>query len=207
MQIKCGAAPRREGARDKLVNGATTVQPSSTVGVFGYIRHSSFLCRRSASAGPAEGLRARAWLRKAPMPPPTTRSPEADTVFLTALENGHSVRNACGMARYTRRSADRWRAEDPDLAARWATAMQVAVDFLEEEADRRGRDGYDTPVSGRGVRRETQIRRRPIARASESDPAGAISRTSDSPIHRKPAGHGDAARLHAGTFGTTPFER
>jgi hypothetical protein len=84
------------------------------------------------------------------MPQPTTRSAEADTVFLTALENAHSVRNACAMARYARRSVYRWRAEDPEFAALWATAVQMAGDLLEEEADRRGRDGYDVPVFHRG---------------------------------------------------------
>lgn len=84
------------------------------------------------------------------MPQPATRSAEADAVFLTALENGHSVRAACGMARYARRSVYRWRGEDPDFAARWTTAVQMAGDLLEEEADRRGRDGYDVPVFHRG---------------------------------------------------------
>lgn len=84
------------------------------------------------------------------MPPPPTRSAEADTLFLTALENGYSVRVACSMASYARRSVYRWRGEDPDFAARWATAVQMAGDLLEEEADRRGRDGYDVPVFHRG---------------------------------------------------------
>jgi hypothetical protein len=84
------------------------------------------------------------------MPQPTTRAANADAVFLTALENGHSVRVACDMARYARRSVYRWRGEDPEFAARWATAVQMAGDLLEEEADRRGRDGYDVPVFHRG---------------------------------------------------------
>ncbi len=80
------------------------------------------------------------------MPQPTTRSAAADAVFLTALENAHSVRIACGMAVYARRSVYRWRGEDAEFAARWATAVQMAGDLMEEEADRRGRDGYDVPV-------------------------------------------------------------
>ena len=84
------------------------------------------------------------------MPPTSTRSAEADAVFLTALENGHSVRMACSMARYARRSVYRWRGEDPDFAGRWTTAVQMAGDLLEEEADRRGRDGYDTLVFHQG---------------------------------------------------------
>lgn len=80
----------------------------------------------------------------------TTRSAEADGVFLTALENGHSVRAACEFAGYARRSVYRWCCTDADFAARWATAVQIAGDLLEDEADRRGRDGYDVPVFYRG---------------------------------------------------------
>jgi hypothetical protein len=54
------------------------------------------------------------------------------------------------MVRYAPRSVYRWRGEDPDFAARWATAVQMAGDLLEEESDRRGRDGYDVPVFHRG---------------------------------------------------------
>lgn len=84
------------------------------------------------------------------MPQPTVRSAEADAIVLTALENGHAVRVACGMARYARRSVYRWRGEDPDFAARWGMATEMAGDLLEEEADRRGRDGYDIPVFHKG---------------------------------------------------------
>ncbi len=84
-----------------------------------------------------------------PMPQPTSRS-AADDVFFTALENGHPVRAACKMARYARRCVYRWRAQDTAFAARWVAAMQVAGDLLEEEADRRGRDGFDVPVFYQG---------------------------------------------------------
>jgi hypothetical protein len=79
-----------------------------------------------------------------------TRSAKADDVFFTALSNAHSVRAACGMALYARRSVYNWRREDPAFAGRWATAKQMAGDLLEEEADRRGRDGIDIPVFHRG---------------------------------------------------------
>ena len=84
------------------------------------------------------------------MPQPRTRSAAADDVFLKALENGHSVGAACAMARYARRCVYRWRAQDSAFAARWAGALQMAGDLLEEEADRRGRDGFDVPVFFRG---------------------------------------------------------
>ena len=67
------------------------------------------------------------------MPQPTSRSAAADDVFFTALENGHPVRVACAMARYARRCAYRWRVQDPAFAARWAVALKMAGDLLEEE--------------------------------------------------------------------------
>lgn len=86
-----------------------------------------------------------------------TPSAEADAV-LTALENGHPVRAACRMARYAKRSVYRRRTKDPDFAARWAKALQMAGDLLEEEADRRGRDGIDVPVFHRGQVCGTKVR-------------------------------------------------
>jgi hypothetical protein len=69
---------------------------------------------------------------------------------LTAIENGHPVRVACRAAGYARRCVYRWRGQDPAFADAWATAMQMAGDLLEEEADRRGRDGVDVPVFHKG---------------------------------------------------------
>ena len=84
------------------------------------------------------------------MPAKTTRQDERDIRFFAALENGHPVRAACEMAGYARRCVYRWRKEDPAFAAQWAEAQQIAGDLLEEEADRRGRDGYDEAVFFRG---------------------------------------------------------
>jgi hypothetical protein len=84
------------------------------------------------------------------VPHPTSRSAAADDHFIKALENGHPVRVACAMARYARRCVYRWRALDAAFAARWTVALQMASDLLEEEADRRGRDGFDVPVFHRG---------------------------------------------------------
>lgn len=47
-------------------------------------------------------------------------------------------------------SVYRWRKENPAFAARWAQALTLATELLEEEADRRGRDGLDEPVFHRG---------------------------------------------------------
>lgn len=84
------------------------------------------------------------------MPAPTTRAAKADATFFTALENGHPVRAACTAAGYARRCVYRWRRNDADFAARWSHALTIAGDLLEEEADRRGRDGVDVPVFHNG---------------------------------------------------------
>jgi hypothetical protein len=82
-----------------------------------------------------------------------TRTPEGDAKFFAALENGHPVRSACDAAGYARRCVYRWRKEDSEFAATWAEAMAIAGDLLEEEADRRGRDGYDETVFYQGDER------------------------------------------------------
>ena len=87
-----------------------------------------------------------------------TRTPDGDAKFFAALENGHPVRGACEAAGYARRCVYRWRKEDPDFAAAWAEAMAIAGDLLEEEADRRGRDGYDEPVFYQGEERGAKRR-------------------------------------------------
>jgi hypothetical protein len=80
----------------------------------------------------------------------STRTPEGDARFFVALENGHAVGAACQAAGYARSRVYAWRQEDAAFAAQWDAASAVASDLLEEEADRRGRDGYDDPVFYRG---------------------------------------------------------
>lgn len=82
--------------------------------------------------------------------PPGRQTEEQDVRFFAALENGHPVSSACRAAGYSVPSVYRWRAEIPTFAARWAEALTLATDLLEEEADRRGRDGLDEPVFHRG---------------------------------------------------------
>jgi hypothetical protein len=84
------------------------------------------------------------------MPAKHTRTPDGDARFFTALENGHPVRGACEAAGYSRSSVYDWRKADREFAERWAHAVHIAGDLLEEEADRRGRDGYDEPVFFQG---------------------------------------------------------
>jgi hypothetical protein len=87
------------------------------------------------------------------MPAKSTRTPERDAVFLAALENGHPVRAACEAAGYSRTRVYLWRQEDEAFAKLWRRALFIAGDLLEEEADRRGRDGYDEPVFFQGAER------------------------------------------------------
>lgn len=80
------------------------------------------------------------------MPRPTARSRRRDRVFFIALENGHSIGHACTAAGYARASVYEWRRSDTDFAERWLLAKDAAGDLLENEADRRARDGTDMPV-------------------------------------------------------------
>lgn len=81
---------------------------------------------------------------------PVARSDERDERFFAALENGHPVRDACRAAGYTRQVVYRWRQKDSAFDDRWRAAQAIAVDLLEEEADRRGRDGYMDAVYSMG---------------------------------------------------------
>ncbi|MFM9865800.1 MAG: hypothetical protein ACKVRO_19580 [Micropepsaceae bacterium] len=80
----------------------------------------------------------------------SVRSLERDARFFQALENGHPVRAACAACGYARSSVYEWRQIDDAFAARWLRSIAMAVDLLEEEADRRGRDGTEEPVFFRG---------------------------------------------------------
>jgi hypothetical protein len=84
------------------------------------------------------------------MSPPIKRTSQGDAAFFAALENAHAVGAACRAAGYAIASVYRWRSEDPAFAAHWREAIEMAGDLLEEEADRRGRDGIDQPVFYRG---------------------------------------------------------
>src|SRR5262245_49378876 len=80
------------------------------------------------------------------------RTPAGDARFFVSLENGHPVAAACKAAGYSRGRAYAWRREDPAFAAAWDAAQAIATDLLEEEADRRGRDGYEEAVFYQGER-------------------------------------------------------
>lgn len=74
----------------------------------------------------------------------------AREVFLQALRDTCNVSEACREAGISRPTAYAWR-ENAAFAAAWADAEQEAIDSLEREAWRRGRDGVDKPVVHQGV--------------------------------------------------------
>lgn len=92
------------------------------------------------------------------MPAHTTRTQAGDALLFQALENGHSVRKACAASGYTRQVVYRWRQKDAVFDSGWRQAVMKGADLLEEEADRRGRDGYNQPVFFRG--RQAGVKRR-----------------------------------------------
>ncbi|PYD61993.1 hypothetical protein CFR72_13585 [Gluconacetobacter entanii] len=63
------------------------------------------------------------------------------------MRNAGNVTEACRLSGINRGAAYKLRDNDPAFAAEWDEAMQIAMDSLELEAWRRGRDGYDEYVT------------------------------------------------------------
>ena len=74
----------------------------------------------------------------------------AEVLFLELLSEGVSVSAACERAGIPRRSAYNRRRDDPAFRERWDESLRMAADMLEDEADRRGRDGWSEDVYYRG---------------------------------------------------------
>lgn len=70
--------------------------------------------------------------------------------FLAALAEKGTLKAACAAAQIDRSLPHLWR-KDPDFAPRYLAAMEEFADSLEEEALRRGRDGYDEPLTYQGA--------------------------------------------------------
>ena len=71
----------------------------------------------------------------------SSRTTKKRAGFLAALETTGNVTLACEMARLPRRSAYDWRADDPEFAADWEKSLDLGIDALEDEANRRAREG------------------------------------------------------------------
>lgn len=80
----------------------------------------------------------------------TIRTDRARETFLATLAETCNVSEAARAASIGRRSAYEWRDDDPDFAAAWVEAENVAADKLEREAWRRGVEGTDKPITFQG---------------------------------------------------------
>lgn len=70
-------------------------------------------------------------------------------VFIEALSNCGNITEACRVANVSRDWAYDKRKADPDFAAQWEAALEIAIDSLESEAWRRGRDGYEEFITSK----------------------------------------------------------
>lgn len=70
-------------------------------------------------------------------------------VFLEALSNCGNITEACRVAKVSRDWAYDKRKADPAFAAQWETALETAIDSLEGEAWRRGRDGFEEFITSK----------------------------------------------------------
>ena len=81
----------------------------------------------------------------------TIRTPKKEAAFLEALSiNGGNVARACARSRFSRNAAYQWRAADPGFARKWAAAVEMGTDALEDEAVRRAHEGTERPVYHQG---------------------------------------------------------
>ncbi|MDX9861643.1 MAG: hypothetical protein RBS99_12080 [Rhodospirillales bacterium] len=83
------------------------------------------------------------------------RRPEKDAILFAELARHGLIGAACAAAGYKRRTVGEWRAADPEFAAEFEAALEVHVEALEAEADRRGRHGIEKPVFYQGRRIDT----------------------------------------------------
>lgn len=79
------------------------------------------------------------FLRK--LAPEKTGKPKWMPAFLTALSQTGNVTSSCEKAGITRTHAYDVRQVDPEFAAAWQNALEIATDALEQEARRRAHEG------------------------------------------------------------------
>jgi hypothetical protein len=78
------------------------------------------------------------------------RTPKRRAAFLDALQATANVTASCRLAGLPRSCVYDWREADPEFAAEWAAAVELGCDALEDEAVRRGCEGYLKPVFHQG---------------------------------------------------------
>lgn len=76
----------------------------------------------------------------------TERTPEKDERFFEALAKTGIVIDACAACGYGRTAVYERRKSDTEFAKRWDDAIEAAIQAMEREADRRGRDGFEEPL-------------------------------------------------------------
>lgn len=79
-------------------------------------------------------------------PVQTVQVKKGQPEFLNALMDGASVSDAARKAGVGRQTVYDWRKADPDFALAWNQAVDIGTDALEDEAQRRGKDGVEEPV-------------------------------------------------------------
>lgn len=78
--------------------------------------------------------------------PRSNRTPKTRAAFLEALKETCNITKACELSGLARTSAYEWKTDDPEFAADWQKALDIAADLLEEEAVRRAKEGTLKPV-------------------------------------------------------------
>ena len=73
-------------------------------------------------------------------------TPEKKALFLAALRESPNISQAARTADVDRRTPYKWRDEDTGFAQDWDSALEEAVDTLEQEAHRRAFEGCTEPV-------------------------------------------------------------
>jgi hypothetical protein len=77
---------------------------------------------------------------------PTKSNARKKKRFLEALSRTGNVTRAAEICSIDRTLVYDWRKADPDFKAAWDETLDVAVDLLIDEAQRRAHDGVDEPV-------------------------------------------------------------
>lgn len=78
-------------------------------------------------------------------------TPEKLSAFCAALAETGQVSKACAAVDISRQTAYGWREDLPEFAEAWDRALKISTTVLEDEAVRRGHDGWDEPVWHQGV--------------------------------------------------------
>jgi len=81
----------------------------------------------------------------------TTKKEKKAPKFLKELrENGGFIGKACEAVGVSKQSVYVWRESDPEFAANWERAVDLATEDLEKEARRRAYQGVEEPVFYQG---------------------------------------------------------